>query len=865
LELQDNRQLTFNGCYFASQRNCLINGLGDRISIRPKALAVFKHLSKYPGKIVSKEELLGQIWSDVIVTDDAVGKCIAEIRRAIKDKDRSTLQTISGSGYLLEPDGESNQQLEEKVAKATNLLPEKLRTISNNARLIIAVLTVGILAIAWAGFESEIGAQSIESDAGTLGLDSESGTPTVAIIIDEPASSSSNFIQMVEKNTRIALSRYRSVALVESDSADFNLFLSQDESVNPAEISIVFVRSDNNQTIFAENLVDESLTALESVSVDSPAMSPEKSMGVRIAAMIASPGGGVVSRYLVSSANEKTVDELTPAECYAYGYDCTNCSGELDQITEKAEACLTNILEKNPEDARAWGLKSTIIAHQYQWSTSLAEPQRTNLSARSHLKELAIIAASKAEQFSDGEDTSVYWGMAQAYGASCEIDKLKTAIDRGLQINPDDPSLLGAFGGWLAYAGKWGVGVEMVERALQLEPRFYKRWWLFAIAKQYYAKGEYQSALRVFRKAYNENNWLSHLQLAYTLPYLGQLDEAVKERMAFERLYPGATIESVIQFYSLYCFEDSFLDKMKWALTQAGLPSRGSLENFSEIQPPAATVKSLNGYDIEYMDIGAGVPIVFVHGSISDYRAWSHFQNPISENHRFISYSRRYSGSQPWPDSGESFGIRTDIDDLIAFVEMLDIGPVFTVSWSRGGRVTGPAAVERPDLFQGAIHFEPIANSLGNSTDKSVLAARSAFFNRFKESTALMAENKPEKAVAAILENVFELERGRFDLEIMPIRLMNRDSARAMSLQLEKDAAAEPIATCELLGNSTIPTLVIGGSLTNAWWKHVVQRFHECIPNSEFKMLDNVNHDGPIRQPSAMSEMIIEFVDRYTL
>jgi len=310
-----------------------------------------------------------------------------------------------------------------------------------------------------------------------------------------------------------------------------------------------------------------------------------------------------------------------------------------------------------------------------------------------------------AEKHSDGTDSSVYWGMAQAYSTQCDANKLRTVIDRGLAINPDDPALLGAFGSWLSYAGQWDAGAEMIQRALDIEPKFYKRWWLFALAKGHYERGDYDQALAEFDRSYNERNWLSHLQRAYTLPHLGRLEEAVTARESFERLYPGVTIERVLEFYKVYCFSNEFLEKVHWALTEAGLPSRGSINSYDDIQPISAKITEINGTQVEYMDIGEGTPIVFVHGSISDYRAWSYFQNPISEHHRFIAYSTRYAGSQPWLDQGEKFGTQTDADDLIAFIEKLELGPVYVVGWSRGGRVIAPAVNSRPDLFKGAIHY----------------------------------------------------------------------------------------------------------------------------------------------------------------
>jgi len=60
-------------------------------------------LAGRPGEVVSREELLSQVWKDVAVTDDAVTQTIAKLRHALGDttKQPSYIQTIPKRGYRL--------------------------------------------------------------------------------------------------------------------------------------------------------------------------------------------------------------------------------------------------------------------------------------------------------------------------------------------------------------------------------------------------------------------------------------------------------------------------------------------------------------------------------------------------------------------------------------------------------------------------------------------------------------------------------------------------------------------------------------------------------------------------------------------
>lgn len=273
----------------------------------------------------------------------------------------------------------------------------------------------------------------------------------------------------------------------------------------------------------------------------------------------------------MNSAIKKPISKLTRAECFAHAYNCTACAGRVDNISERSQACLANILERDPKDSTAWALKAALHAHQYRFGSAVPEPERSNLQARSHYPKLAVGAANKAESLSDGFDTAVYWGMAQAYGSTFELDKLDNAIKRGLLINPYDPSLLAMFGNWLAYSGRWDEGVALVNKAIEIEPQHNRHWWLFAQAKRHYARGEYQLAYDGFLKAFNEDNWITHVMLAYTLPHLNRLEEARTALQKANQRYPGITLEKVLQFYRVNCFENSYLEKIKPALIKAGL------------------------------------------------------------------------------------------------------------------------------------------------------------------------------------------------------------------------------------------------------------------------------------------------------
>jgi TolB-like protein/tetratricopeptide (TPR) repeat protein len=76
---------------------------GDYVELRPRSLAVLRLLADNAGRLVTKDEIIEQVWGDVIVTEDSLTQCVADIRKAIGDEDRRTLRNVPRKGYLLVP------------------------------------------------------------------------------------------------------------------------------------------------------------------------------------------------------------------------------------------------------------------------------------------------------------------------------------------------------------------------------------------------------------------------------------------------------------------------------------------------------------------------------------------------------------------------------------------------------------------------------------------------------------------------------------------------------------------------------------------------------------------------------------------
>lgn len=74
---------------------------GQRVPLRAKALKMFAELLAYRGRVLSKDQLSERVWPETVATDESIARCIADIRKALKDDNFKIVQTYPKQGYRL--------------------------------------------------------------------------------------------------------------------------------------------------------------------------------------------------------------------------------------------------------------------------------------------------------------------------------------------------------------------------------------------------------------------------------------------------------------------------------------------------------------------------------------------------------------------------------------------------------------------------------------------------------------------------------------------------------------------------------------------------------------------------------------------
>lgn len=85
---------------FEAQTNVLIGPSGKKL-LEPKASALLKYFLQNPARNISRDELIRSVWDGQIVTDGAINRVVAQLRRELGDeaKIKNKIVTVPKTGY----------------------------------------------------------------------------------------------------------------------------------------------------------------------------------------------------------------------------------------------------------------------------------------------------------------------------------------------------------------------------------------------------------------------------------------------------------------------------------------------------------------------------------------------------------------------------------------------------------------------------------------------------------------------------------------------------------------------------------------------------------------------------------------------
>jgi pimeloyl-ACP methyl ester carboxylesterase len=265
----------------------------------------------------------------------------------------------------------------------------------------------------------------------------------------------------------------------------------------------------------------------------------------------------------------------------------------------------------------------------------------------------------------------------------------------------------------------------------------------------------------------------------------------------------------------------------------------------------------VNGYDMAYLDVGEASErptLVCVHGSLCDFRIWGCVLGPLSQRHRLICVSLRHFFPEQWNGVGDTYSISQHVDDVVAFIEKLDTGPVDLMGHSRGGHVCFRVAQRRPDLLRRLILAEP-GGELDASLEPDYKSGASPLLAHFTAAADKIAAGDIDGGLAVFMDTL----EGPGTWPRLPstVKQNLRDNAYTLIGQVRDDRP--PFSKTDAESIKT-PTLFILGGRTKGLLPKVLHALSAHVPYSRTAIIANTTHPMFEQAPQKYSELVLDFL-----
>jgi pimeloyl-ACP methyl ester carboxylesterase len=260
-----------------------------------------------------------------------------------------------------------------------------------------------------------------------------------------------------------------------------------------------------------------------------------------------------------------------------------------------------------------------------------------------------------------------------------------------------------------------------------------------------------------------------------------------------------------------------------------------------------------SGVRLPYAARGAGEPLLFVHGSLCDYRYWNSQAAVLSKDFLCISVSL----SHYWPADDASpqaaFNWWTHVAELAEFITAMELGPVHLVGHSRGGCVAFQLAREYPHLVNTLTLADPGGPLDIDGTSEATLPAATIALR------AKVAELIDGGAIEAGLELFVDSVSmpGIWRKSPLGFRRMAIDNAATLPKQFRDPLPAYTRTAAQAV---TCRTLLIAGEKSPRMYRDNVGQLADWMACAQMQCVPGASHGMNVTHPAVFNRLIQSFL-----
>ncbi len=262
----------------------------------------------------------------------------------------------------------------------------------------------------------------------------------------------------------------------------------------------------------------------------------------------------------------------------------------------------------------------------------------------------------------------------------------------------------------------------------------------------------------------------------------------------------------------------------------------------------------VNGQRWEVRRIGAGAPVLLVHGFTGRGRAWEPHTRALARRFSVVAVDLPGHGRSGIPASPAAATVERAADDLAEILERTGSRPAHVVGYSLGARIALRLAIAHPSAVLRLVLESPSAGLAGEDERVARREADEHLAERIERDGVERFVDEWEALPLFASQRLLSPVRAA---RLHALRLANRPAGLAVSLRGAGQGAMEPLH--DRLASVTAPTLVIAGTRDKVG-RARASIVAAGIPGARLEIVERAGHTAHLEAPAAFRRLLVDFL-----
>lgn len=423
---------------------------GDEVHLEPIVLKLLIHLISHRDRLVTRQELMDTVWGDTVISESALSKAVARLRKALDDDSVAPryLQTVHSQGYRFIAEVDESNLPGHLASPPTTTLPRSL--LMGGA----AIIALGVLAAFWMRTPWNEAAQADEiGSLAVLPLINLTGDPAQDYYVDglqDILITELSQIRDLRVTSRQSTKRYRGSEL---PAADIARELGVDALVEGSllrdgskiEVSIQLIHGRSDEHLWAERYARDTSYVFDLVS------DMARAIGTEIVSATAPPGSWMPDHGITGPVDPRAIDAYALGLMHMDRFTSDGIRFAIEKFQESATI--------EPGFALAWG--QLAVAHAMYALQGFAPPRESIEKARA----AALQAIEVDDQAAIGHSVL---GWVRLWTG--DPDRACESFEEALRLNPSAPYAMHGDADCLMLKGHMDESLSRTREVLAIGP-----------------------------------------------------------------------------------------------------------------------------------------------------------------------------------------------------------------------------------------------------------------------------------------------------------------------------------------------------------------------------------------------------------